>query len=73
MASVVHPVSPALTLRYDLLGRLTNLVDGIGQTRYGYANNRFASKSLPRSPMAWSPGASRKGLGRQAVPGPKTP
>ncbi|HQI31975.1 MAG TPA: RHS repeat-associated core domain-containing protein [Verrucomicrobiota bacterium] len=47
LPGVVYPVSPALTLQYDVLGRLTNLVDGVGQTRYSYANNRLASEDGP--------------------------
>jgi len=43
----VYPVSPALTLQYDVLGRLTNLVDGVGQTGYSYVHNRLASEDGP--------------------------
>ena len=33
---VTYPVSPGITLAYDRLNRLTNLVDGVGTTVYGY-------------------------------------
>jgi RHS repeat-associated protein len=36
LTGVVYPVSPAITLKYDVLNRLTNMVDALGATVYGY-------------------------------------
>jgi RHS repeat-associated protein len=36
LTGVMYPVSPAITLKYDVLNRLTNLVDAVGTTVYGY-------------------------------------
>ncbi len=33
---VTYPVSPAISLSYDVLNRLTNMVDAVGTTVYGY-------------------------------------
>ncbi len=33
---MVYPVSPSLQFAYDALNRLTNMVDGVGTTAYGY-------------------------------------
>jgi RHS repeat-associated protein len=36
LTRVAYPVSPAITLKYDALNRLTNMVDAVGTTVYGY-------------------------------------
>ncbi len=36
LLTVNYPVSPDLTLAYDAMNRLTNLVDAVGTTRYSY-------------------------------------
>ena len=36
LTHVTYPVSPAITLSYDSLNRLTNMVDAVGTTVYGY-------------------------------------
>jgi YD repeat-containing protein len=36
VTNVVYPVSPAISMAYDMLNRLTNMVDGVGTTIYGY-------------------------------------
>jgi RHS repeat-associated protein len=36
LTRVTYPVSTAITLKYDALNRLTNMVDGVGTTVYGY-------------------------------------
>jgi RHS repeat-associated protein len=36
LTHVTYPVSPAITSSYDVLNRLTNMVDGVGTTVYGY-------------------------------------
>ena len=37
MTNVTYAVSPAVTLKYDALNRLTNMVDGVGTTAYEHA------------------------------------
>lgn len=34
--NVVYPVSSAITLKYDRLNRLTNMVDTVGMSAYSY-------------------------------------
>jgi RHS repeat-associated protein len=34
--AITYPVSPSISLQYDLLNRLTNMVDSAGTTRYTY-------------------------------------
>jgi RHS repeat-associated protein len=36
LLSITYPVSPSITLSYDALNRLTNMVDAAGTTRYTY-------------------------------------
>jgi RHS repeat-associated protein len=36
LTGVSYPVSPSITLAYDVLNRLTNMVDAAGTTRYSY-------------------------------------
>jgi RHS repeat-associated protein len=36
LTNIVYPVSPAISLSYDVLNRLTNMVDAVGTTVYGY-------------------------------------
>jgi YD repeat-containing protein len=36
--NITYPVSPAISLAYDALNRLTNMVDAAGTTKYGYDN-----------------------------------
>ena len=36
LTKVTYPVSPSITLKYDADNRLTNMVDGVGTTVYGY-------------------------------------
>jgi RHS repeat-associated protein len=36
LTNIVYPVSSNIVLHYDALNRLTNMVDGIGTTRYSY-------------------------------------
>ena len=36
LTNVVYPVSSNIVLNYDALNRLTNMVDGVGTTRYSY-------------------------------------
>jgi YD repeat-containing protein len=36
LTNIAYPVSHAITLQYDALNRLTNMVDGVGSTTYGY-------------------------------------
>ena len=38
LTGVTYPVSPASALDYDALNRLTNMVDAVGTTVYGYDN-----------------------------------
>ena len=38
LTRVTYPVSPAITLKYDVLNRLTNMVDAVGTTVYAYEN-----------------------------------
>ena len=36
LTNIVYQTSPAITMRYDALNRLTNMVDGVGTTTYAY-------------------------------------
>jgi len=36
LTNVVYSASPAIALKYDVLNRLTNMVDAVGTTVYGY-------------------------------------
>ena len=36
LTSVVYPISPSIAMKYDVLNRLTNMVDALGATIYGY-------------------------------------
>jgi len=36
LTNVVYPVSPSISLSYDVLNRLTSMVDGVGTTHYSY-------------------------------------
>jgi RHS repeat-associated protein len=38
LLTITYPVSPSITLSYDALNRLTNMVDAVGTTRYGYTS-----------------------------------
>ena len=38
MTNIVYPVSPSISLAYDVLNRLTSMVDAVGSTVYGYDN-----------------------------------
>ncbi len=38
LTHVAYPVSPAISLSYDVLNRLTNMVDAVGDTAYSYDN-----------------------------------
>jgi len=45
-----RPLSPSVSLQYDQRNRLTNMVDGIGTTKYAYDNvgqlNKVANSSV---------------------------
>jgi RHS repeat-associated protein len=48
LLQVDYPTSPDISLAYDAAGRLTNMVDGIGTTRYTYtASGALASEDGP--------------------------
>ena len=36
LTNVVYPKNPAISFAYDAVNRLTNMVDGLGNTAYGY-------------------------------------
>ena len=36
LTHVAYPVSPAISLSYDVLNRLTNMIDAVGDTAYSY-------------------------------------
>jgi hypothetical protein len=36
LTNIIYPVSSNVVLRYDVLNRLTNLVDGVGKTIFSY-------------------------------------
>ncbi|MDB6122328.1 MAG: repeat protein [Pedosphaera sp.] len=38
LLTIQHPVSPSITNQYDALNRLTNMLDGVGMTRYTYTS-----------------------------------
>jgi YD repeat-containing protein len=50
LTNVDYAVNPDLTLRYDALNRVTNMVDAVGTTVYGYTpGGRLASEDGPWS------------------------
>ena len=36
LTNIVYPTSPSISLQYDALNRVTSMVDGVGNTTYGY-------------------------------------
>jgi RHS repeat-associated protein len=50
LTSIAYPISPAITLHYDALNRVTNMVDGVGTTTYGYD----AAGQLPSEDGPWA-------------------
>lgn len=48
LTNVSYPVSPQILLSYDAVGRLTNMVDGVGSTKFSYsAANQLISEDGP--------------------------
>ncbi len=48
LTNVVYPKNPAISFAYDAINRLTNMVDGLGNTAYGYdAAGQLTSEDGP--------------------------
>src|SRR6266699_2289269 len=47
LTNVVYPLTTNIVLRYDALNRLTNMLDTVGTTVYGYANQFLTSEDGP--------------------------
>ena len=50
MTNVDYPVSPDITMSYDALDRLTNMLDAVGITRYSYYKQYLQSEDGPLAP-----------------------